>query len=445
LLTVISRSAQPLPPVPSAAAFPATGSAARSSQVKDPSPLVDCSAWSAPKDDLPSDRSSFSTPSLNVDHALQLLPQTPRLSDPSAASVPKSKGKTKVKKWTDPPIFQGEQNTAAEEQPKTLFSFHDTAETPNSDHTEAPEHKNNDAKNMSPIRDVTNHMTAQKPTEIKQGPSISQQVPSTSLQNAVSAGLPEGSLQAFAEDLVAESRKRSLRENSHDLYEQVDENQPPMVNPTQAKSRTAPGPVFRSTQDDMKSMLMSVAPKSNCAAKDTIKSNEGSAPVVFNVGSNSFQTSSPGLAPAPAPAHVDKAPKSVKSGRIAKGSAIKKITESSSEPPIATKPSDTTPMVQSPTPSAQDQYPLRKAPVSSTASSAAASQVPRVLAPAARVTSPPVFTPNMSASAPAFQPSGPSNQSHTTAPGGSSFASSLMAKMTPEQAIRFRQQMGSMA
>jgi hypothetical protein len=286
---------------------------------------------------------------------------------------------------------------------------------------------------------------AQRPIENKQELSISNQEPSTSVQNGVSAGLPErevdttdfeGSIWAIAKDLVElaakqegstnglMNKKRSIGEDSHDLYKQVDENQPPMVKPKQANPTTASGPVL--TADAIKSIMMSVAPKNKYAASVIIKPNEGSAPMVFNVGSDSFQPTS--------------------SGKIAKGSAIKKVTESSSSDQSApTKPSDATPLRQSPPSSVKDQYPYQKAPVASTVSSTAASQIPRVLAPAAPESSPPMFTPNMSASAPTFQPSSSFSTSRTTAPGGSSFASSLMAKMTPEQRSRFLQQMDSTA
>jgi hypothetical protein len=384
--------------------------------------------------------------------------------------MPKSKGKSKAKKWTDPPLFHGEQATAAEEPTKTLFSFHDDVETPSTVHTVAPEHKNNDLKNMSPIRDITNHGMAQKPLEIKQEPSIGP-------ENAPSAGFPErevvtkdleGSIRAIGRGLKAAklqakeehpvngvlNKKRSLGEDSHDLCKQVDENQPPVVKSAQAKPRTAPGEVFSfKSVNAMKDILKSVAPKVKLTITPNVGSAFPSAPVVLNVGSDPI-TSTPSPAPSPAPfpapspaqspAHVDKAPKPIGSGRIAKGSAIKKITESSpSEQTVPTSPSDATPKPQSSTSSVQDRYLHQKAPVTSTASSTAASQVPRVLAPAAAVASPPTFTPNMSANAPTFQPSASLSPSRSTAPGGSSFASSLMAKMTPAQRSRFQEQMNS--
>jgi hypothetical protein len=385
--------------------------------------------------------------------------------------MPKSKGKSKAKKWTDPPLFHGEQATAAEEPTKTLFSFHDDVETPSTVHTAAPEQKNNDPKNMSPIRDITNHGMARKPLEIKQEPSIGP-------ENTPSAGFPErevvtkdleGSIRAIGGDLKAAklqakeehpvngvlNKKRSLGEDSHDLCKQVDENQPPVVKPTQAKPRTAPGEVFspNAIKDIIKSLgpdiMKSLGPKSSLTITPSEGSASPSAPVVLNVGSDPItSTLSPAPFPAPSPAqspaHVDKAPKPIGSGRIAKGSAIKKITESSSsEQTVPTNPSDATPKPQSSTSSVQDRYLHQKAPVTSTASSTAASQVPRVLAPAAAVASPPTFTPNMSANAPTFQPSASLSPSRSTAPGGSSFASSLMAKMTPAQRSRFQEQMNS--
>jgi hypothetical protein len=449
LLTTIPFSEQPLPPVLSAAEFPGTSSVARSSPVKRTSPLPDFDTWSTPKDDLSFEKPSLNTPSLDADSSVQGAPQTPRALESSTASMPKSKGKSKAKKWTDPPLFHGKQATAAEEPTKTLFSFHDDVEAPNTVHKVSPEQRNNDPKNMSPIRDIPNHGMAQKPLEIKQEPSIS-------LENASSAGFPNlkaAKLQAKQEHPVngVLNKKRSLGEDSRDLCKQVDENQPPVVKPTQAKPRTAPGEVF--SANAIKDIMKSLGPKSSLTITPSEGSASPSAPVVLNVGSDSI-TSTPSLAPSPAPspapsfapspAHVDKAPKPTGSGRIAKGCAIKKITESSSsKQTVPTNPSDATPKPQSSTSSVQDRYLHQKAPVTSTASSTAASQVPRVLAPAAAVASPPTFTPNMSANAPTFQPSASFSPSRSTAPGVSTFASSLMAKMTPAEQSRFLEQMNS--
>lgn len=112
--------------------------------------------------------SSWDIPSLGAAPKVQAAPDIPRVDDQSIPA-PRSKGKGKAKKWTDPPIFQEDQ-VVATEPTKTLFSYNDDPEASSNVHgttihAEASEQKTKQPEQVSPVRDVTkqNQTTAAKP------------------------------------------------------------------------------------------------------------------------------------------------------------------------------------------------------------------------------------------------------------------------------------------
>jgi hypothetical protein len=438
---------QPLPPVPAAAAFPAT------SYVK-PEPLG--SVWESgnfqPSSAAPQDKlhtSPWGASTLSAIPPIQVAPDTPRVGEQSAP-VPRSKGKGK-KKWTDPPIFQDSQPSASgnntedvKDNTKTLFSYHDGAEpsTTGRDtavHSEAREQKVAHPENVSHIRDDTNQTTASKPLE----------------SNTLAHQHGPNNKRLF---------KELLRDNNAKHDEQ---RLPPQATATQASaqiaSTPAPAPgrteVF-SSQGDMRRMMQSIAPSGNYVAtpEAATASRENAVPrapvnttvttpqAAASSGENGVSNAGviykltprvSGRTDASVPSNGSGS--SARHGRIARGSAVKKVDAgTSSEQPVpAQHTAFVSPAQASVSSSSSEQ-------VASTASFAAA---PQSSTSTATVTTPAVTSrPTMNARVASFQPSTSFATNATpssTASNGSSFREMLMAKMAPADAARFAKSMSN--
>ena len=357
--------------------------------------------------------------------------------------MPKSKGKSK-KKWTDPPIFQDSQTGAGgndtqdvRDDTKALFSYNDSAEASTAAHdttvrSEAHEQKIAHAESTSPIRDVTN------------------QTASSSVESNKSAGQHERSR------IDIPNNKRLFGELLRDNNANHGQRLPSQLTAKQTNAQIAPAPtpasapkpigVF-SSPDAMRSMMQSVAPRGNYVTtpEPAIASKENAkprAPVTVKSpaaatasearGPVTYKVTAPGLSGrTDISVSSDASGSSAQSGRIAKRSAIKKVdTGSSSDQPVPPQPTAIMPPAQASSSSSEQ--------VSSTASLAAAPQLPTVSTPAATIQS------TMNARVASFHPSTSStNDATRTAspafPSGSIMAS-LMQQMTPEAYARFTQQ-----
>lgn len=383
-----------------------------------------------PSSEIPKDAPSFGTSnrdtlSLSGLPSVHINPETPRASE-QPASIPKSKGKGKAKKWTDPPLFDSSQVEATEDSTKTLFSFHDNAGAPSGARspvspvsplshvgTETHEHKITEDTPVSPIQDVTNQTKAIKPIEAKHEPSIT----------------------------AASHKKRTFGDAQLDVpgSKPVNENQFTPFRSIQANRINANTGIF-SSADAMKDMMKSVAPKSNyvtttpkVAAAATTEEK-----TVPRVAFKPVEHSDFHLVPPPAPS--GSISKTGDSGKIAKRSAIKKSAEQPAFVPAKTV--DIATPLQSLTPGLAQQAP-REPPMALSSGSTANMQSSRVSNPAAGVASP-----AMSAAAPSFKPLGSfestaSGMMAQPSSGATSFTSSLMAQMTPEARARFMENMSS--
>jgi len=435
---------QPLPPIPAAAAFPATsyikqeplGNAWESGNSQPSSAAVQDSAHTTTT-------SSWGASTLSAIPPVQIAPDTPRVGEESAP-VPRSKGKGK-KKWTDPPIFQDSQLSAGGDNTgdtkKTLFSYHDVAEalttaTGTAARSEARQQKVAHPENASPIRDVTNQTMAWQPLE-----------PNTIAHQSMPSRTETSNNKSLFGAL--------LRDNNVNHGQRL----PPQSTATvvSAQPTPAPAPASRvfSTPGDMRSMMQSVAPRSNYVAtpEAATASKENAvprAPVNLTATTPAVATASEeNAAPSAGVTYKVTAPKvsgrtdasassdasgsSVKPERIAKRSAVKKVgTGSSTEQAIVSS----TQASSLPSPSEQ---------IASTASPAAAPQLPNVSTSTAGVASPAAtFRPAVNARVASFQPSTSftTNVTHTASPAipGGPIMASLRSQMTAEQFARFSQQ-----
>lgn len=438
---------QPLPPVPAASAFPAT------SHVKT-EPLGN--AWeSGPatlQDNARSTTSSWGASTLSAIPPVQIAPDTRRVGEQSAP-IPKSKGKGK-KKWTDPPIFQDSQPSAGgnntedvKDNTKTLFSYHDGAETSTTGgdtavRSDAREQNVALPEIVSPIRDVTNQTTASQPLE------------SNTLAH-----------QHGPSRFEASNNKRLFKELLRNNNADHGQRPTPQVTATQASAQPTPAPapapapgrteVFTS-HGDMQRMMQSITPRANYVAtpEAATASKENAvprAPVNTTVTTPQAAASSgengvskagviykitprvSGRTDASVPS--DASGSSARPGRVARGSAVKKVDAgTSSEQPV---PAQHTALVSPPLASFSE-------PTALTASPAAAPQLPSVTTPTVRVTTPAATRPTMNASVASFHPSTTFTNGFTATaspaiPSGPIMAS-LRQQMTPEAFARFSQQ-----
>lgn len=441
---------QPLPPVPAASAYPTT------SYIK-PEPLVN--AWesgseqasAALQDNIRTTASSWGASTLKAIPPVQIAPDTPRVGE-EPAPIPRSKGKGK-KKWTDPPIFQDSQPSAggnntedANDNTKTLFSYHDIAEasTTGRDTTvrsEAREQKVAHPENVSPIRDVTNQTTA---SQLLESSTLAQ-------QSGPARTSASNNKRLFKEPL----RDNNAKHDGQRLPPQTTATQPsahPTPTPAPASGRTE----MSSSPGDMRRMMQSITPRANYVAtpeaatayrenavprapvnttvttpQATASSGENGVPNAGVIYKITPRVS--GRTDASVPS--DASGLLAKPGRIARGSAVKKVgTGSSSEQPV---PAQHTALVSPPLASSSESMALAADP-------AAAPQLPTSTA---TVTTPVVTSrPAMNARVASFQPSASFATNATpssTASNGSSFREMLMAKMAPADAARFAESMSN--
>jgi hypothetical protein len=390
---------------------------------------------------------------------VQIAPDTSHV-DGQSAPIPRSKGKGKANKWTDPPIFQGNQNGAGEDNTKTLFSYHDgveasTAARDTTLHSEVRKQKMAQPRNASSMRDITNQATTSKPLELSESKKSS--ADDASNKKAV-FGEPHDDFRANHDHLLPPQfkRKTSVQPASAPGLAPTPAPAPvpapvPVPAPTPALASTAgpghtsattPAPFF--SGDVMKSMKKSLAPESTCnyvtsptpkVAAATEENTVPRAPFAATTSQVAGRTN--------ATTSFDASGLSAKPGRIARRSAVKKVDMGlPSEQPVHAQPTASMSPSQS-----SNQHSLDT--MASTAGSTAAPQFSTASTSTAEVASPTVtYRPTMNARVASFSPStslvtnverGPSLAASTR----SISTASLMAQMTPEASAQFRERMSN--